>query len=129
MPLHYLSCRLITGSNFNTSLCKPDYMKIQCLSPSNIFKNTHFRALFLSCCLPRKHNGYLNFFPLPDTFLENVTFLAVFTSWLSMKHCTHYFFLFLKPSLFLNLLLLFLLLLASSILWFGSIFRIQNYSF
>lgn len=99
MPLHYLSCCLITDSNFNTSLCKPDYMKIQCLSPSNILKNTHFRAIFLSCCLPRKHNGHLNFFPLPDTFLENVTFLAVFTSCLSMKHYTHYFFLFLKPSL------------------------------
>lgn len=63
---------------------------------SNILKNTHFRVIFLSCCLPRKHDGHLNFFPLPDTFLENVTFLVVLTSCLSMKHY-HYFFLLLRP--------------------------------
>lgn len=62
-------------------------------------KNTHFRAIFLSYCLPRKHNGHLNFFPLPNTFLENVIFLAVLTSHLSMKHYIHYFFLLLKSFL------------------------------
>lgn len=63
------------------------------------FKNTHFRAIFLSCCLPRKHNGHLNFFPLPGTFLEKVIFLPVLTPHLFMKHYIHYFFLILKPFL------------------------------